>query len=344
MMRRFLLGVAVLGVLSLLPLAANSAQNTINYMTAGGVYLENITKAYLDPVGKKLGVTWSTETSDVDTPIRVQIQSGSVTTDLVEFGGSTCAQGAAEGMYEPLDFTVIDKTELAPGTYSDFYVGSTIFSMVMAWNPKTVPNPPQTWADFWNVEKFPGTRSLFRNPRGVLEAALLADGVPMDKIYPMDLDRAFASLKKLKPHIKAWWQSGAESQQLIREGGIDMLGMYNARAESVAKDGGSIGYTFNQGLIDFGCWSIVKGSPKKDLAMKVLAEFVKKEYQAEMTLLSNYGASNTKIEETGKIPASLAPKLPTSAENYPKQLVMSAEWWAKNGAVAQERFDQFMTE
>lgn len=343
-MKTLYTAIAALALLSTSLAASARAEETVNYMTSGGIYLENITKAYLDPVGKQLGIKWRVETSDVDTPLRVQIQSGAVTTDIAEFGGSVCATGAAEGMYEPLDFKAIDTSELAPGTFSDYYVGSSIFSTVIAWNTKTVANPPKSWADFWDAEKFPGSRSLFRNPRQALEAALLADGVPIDKVYPMDLDRAFASLKKIKPHIKAWWQSGAESQQLMREGGIDMAGMFNARAESVKSDGAPVDYTFNQGIIDFGCWVVVKGSPKKNLAMKVLAEFVKKEHQADMTVLSNYGAANTKIEETGKIPADIAPKLPTSAQNYPKQLVMSAEWWAKHGAEAQERFDQFLSE
>lgn len=320
------------------------AEETISYLTAGGVYLEGITKAFLEPVGEKLGVKWSIETGDVDTPIRIQVMSGAVTTDIAEFGASTCAQGAAEGLYEKLDFDVIDTSELAPGTFTDYYVGSTIYSTVLTWNPEKVENPPQTWAEFWDVEKFPGTRALWRNPRSVLEAALLADGVDKDQLYPLDLDRAFASLAKIKPHITAWWQSGAESQQLLREGGIDMVLMFNARAQSVIDEGGSAAYTFNEGFIDYGCWTVVKDAPNKDLAMKVLGEFVKKEYQAQMTVLSNYGAANTKIEETGLIDAALAPKLPTSAENYPKQVVLDADWWAKNGAEAQERFDQFMTE
>lgn len=324
--------------------AATQAEETINYLTAGGVYLENIKKAFLEPVGKKLGIEWSIETGDEDTPIRIQAQSGAITTDLVEFGAAMCAQGAKEGLYEKLDFNVIDKSELAPASVSDYYVGSTVFSIVMAWNPKTVTNPPKTWADFWNVEKFPGNRALRRDPRAMLELALMADGVAPDKLYPLDLDRAFASLKKIKPHIKAWWQSGAESQQLLRDGGIDLLAMYNARAESVKSDGGGAAYDFNQGLIDFGCWAVVKGSPKVDLSMKVLAEFVKADYQADMTLLSNYGASNTKIDQTGKIPADLLPKLPTSPENLSRQVFLDAAWWAEHGAEAKERFDQFMTE
>jgi len=336
--------IAALGA-AMLSLSLAKAAEKINYVTAGGVYLENIKKAFLEPIGKKLGVEWGIETADNDTQVRVQVKSNAVTYDIVEFGAAQCARGAAEGLYEKLDFSVINKKDLAPGSFSDYYVGSTVFSIVVAWSKsKLGQNSPQSWADFWNVEKFPGTRSLRRTARATLEAALMADGVAPDKLYPLDLDRAFKSLRKIKPAIKTWWLSGAESQQLVKDGGIDMIEAFNARMDSVISDGAPVAYTFNQGILDFGCWAIVKGSKHKELAMKILAEFVKPEYQAEMSKLSNYGAANTKILDTGIISPEAAKSLPTAPDNLKRQVFTDAEWWAAHGAEAQERFDQFMTE
>jgi putative spermidine/putrescine transport system substrate-binding protein len=321
------------------------AAEKISYVTSGGVYLENIKKAFLEPIGKKLDVEWTIETSDNDTQVRVQVASNNVTYDIVEFGASVCALGASQGLYEKLDYSVINNKDLAPGSFSDYYVGSTVFSIVLAWNSKTVgANPPQSWADFWNTEKFPGNRSLRKTARAMLEAALMADGVQPEKVYPIDMDRAFASLRKIKSKIKAWWLSGAESQQFMKEGGIDMIGAFNARMDSVAKDGAPVTYTFNQGILDFGCWAVVKGSKHRDLAMKILAEFVKPEYQAEMSRLSNYGAANTKILETGKISPELAKKLPTAPDNLRRQIFANPDWWIAHGTEANERFDQFMAE
>jgi putative spermidine/putrescine transport system substrate-binding protein len=321
-----------------------SAQQTINYVTAGGVYLENIKKAYLEPVGKKLNVQFNVETSDVDTPVRVQFKSGVVTFDLVEFGADQCARGAADGMYDKLDFSIIDKTDLLPGSFSDYYVGSTIYAVVPAWNTKKFgTDGPQNWADVWNVDKFPGSRSFTKHPRYTLEAALLADGVTPDKLYPMDLDRAFASLKKIKPQVKVWWESGAQSTQLMKDGVVDVSSMFNARAESAIAAGGAVAYTFNQGIMNAGCWAIPKGAPHKALAMQVLAEFVKPEYQAHMTVYSNYGYSNRKAGELGIIPPEVIAKLPTSSENIKKTVWMNFDWWAKNGNEALELFDQFLT-
>ena len=72
-----------------------------------------------------------------------------------------------------------------------------MFSTVIGWNTKTYGDQrPQSWADFWDVKKFPGTRS-YRNAVPTLEPALMADGVPRDKVYaalsaPGGIDRAIA--------------------------------------------------------------------------------------------------------------------------------------------------------
>src|SRR5215813_6795383 len=62
---------------------------------------------------------------------------------------------------------------------------------------------PQSWADFWDVKKFPGSRCLYDRSFSCLAFALLADGVPTDKLYPMDVDRAFRKMSELKPHIES---------------------------------------------------------------------------------------------------------------------------------------------
>ena len=95
---------------------------------------------------------------------------------------------------------------------------------------------PQSWADFWDVKKFPGSRCLFDRSFTCLAFALLADGVPIDKLYPMDIDRAFRKMDEIKPHIKVWWRDGSQSQQLIRDGEVDMIAMWSARAVDLIDD------------------------------------------------------------------------------------------------------------
>ena len=63
--------------------------------------------------------------------------------------------------------------------------------------------------------------------------ALLADGVPMDKLYPLDVDRAFRKLEQIKPDIATWWTSGGQSAQLISDGEVDMIQAWNGRITAV---------------------------------------------------------------------------------------------------------------
>ena len=69
---------------------------------------------------------------------------------------------------------------------------------------------------------FPGKRGLKKEPNVNLEWALLADGVPPEKVYevlgtPQGLERAFKKLDTIKGSI-VWWQAGAQAPQLLADG------------------------------------------------------------------------------------------------------------------------------
>ena len=170
----------------------------------------------------------------------------------------------------------------------DHCVGTITFSTVMAWNTETCgAQGPQSWADFWDVKKFPGKRSYRGKYSGALEPALMADGVLPEKVYEVlssegGIERAIDKIRELKPHIAVWWSSGAQHAQLMKDGEVDMSTGWNGRFDVAIKDGGKAAYTYNQGLLDYDCFGIPKGAPNKDLAMKFIAEMSKAEYQANM--------------------------------------------------------------
>ena len=199
-----------------------------------------------------------------------------------------------------------------PGLAGEYCVGGDVFSTVLAWNTKTYGDKgPQSWADFWDVKKFPGKRSYRKGVAGALEPALMADGVPPDKVYevlsqPGGIERAIKKIKELKPHIAVWWSSGAQHAQLMKDGEVDMITGWNGRFDVVAKDGGKVAYTFNQALLDYDCYAIPKGAPNKAAAMKFLAEISKPQYQAEFTKYITYGPTNKKAYDLGTIDAAYA--------------------------------------
>jgi putative spermidine/putrescine transport system substrate-binding protein len=245
---------------------------------------------------------------------------------------------------------VIDVSSFVPGAAQPFYVCGDVFSTVLAWNTKTYGDKgPQSWADFWDVKKFPGKRSYRKGGEGVLEPALMADGVPANKVYevlsaPGGIERAIKKIKELKPHVAVWWSSGAQHAQLMKDGEVDMITGWNGRFDVAAKDGAKVAYTFNQGLADYDCYAIPKGAPNKANAMKFLSEISKAPYQAEFTKYITYGPTNKKAYEGNAIPAAYAKQLPSHPDNQAKQLPIDQSWYIKNGARASALFQDMLTE
>ena len=326
-----------------------SAQD-LTVVSFGGAYKAGQSKALFQPAAAALGFKLKEETYTGIADLRLKVRAGANTWDIVTSGSGSAARAGAEGILEKLDYKVIDVSSFLPGLYQDYCVGGDVFSTVLAWNTKTFGDKgPQSWADFWDVKKFPGKRSYRNSVAGALEPALMADGVPPNKVYetlsaPGGIERAIKKIKELKPHVAVWWSSGAQHAQLMKDGEVDMITGWNGRFDVVAKDGGKVAYTFNQGLLDYDCYAIAKGAPNKDRAMKFLAEIVKPQYQAEFTKYITYGPTNKKAYELGTIAPDYAKRLPSHPDNAARQLVDDLDWYIKNEAKAAAAYQNMLTE
>ncbi|WP_312841749.1 extracellular solute-binding protein [Sinorhizobium psoraleae] len=154
---------------------------------------------------------------------------------------------------------------------------------------------PTTWADFWNADKFPGVRSLVSGAygsEGPWEEALLADGVAADALYPMDIDRVFASLDKIKPHIRKWWSSGSEIYQIMHDKNADIMQSYDGRAQSLIDQGAPIEISRNQAKLTWDYFTIPKGSSNVSSAQKFIEFATRADRQAAFVKLIPYGPTN----------------------------------------------------
>ncbi len=177
--------------------------------TWGGSYTDAQRKTMFDPFTQATGIKVITTGTPDAAKLKVMEDTGSVQWDLLDAEGQMMFKAADQKILEPIDYGLL--YQVAP--QSDFVAGSAqpdgfasvAFGWVLAWNTKSFPgDPPQGWADFWNVEKFKGRRAMYAEPKPLLEVALMADGVPRDKIYPIDVDRAYAKLDQIKPHVDVW--------------------------------------------------------------------------------------------------------------------------------------------
>ncbi|ALN73475.1 ABC transporter substrate-binding protein [Aureimonas sp. AU20] len=322
------------------------AAGQITFVSQGGAYQEAQTVAILDPAAKELGITVNQDSAPDAWPmIKTQGETGKPIWDVVDTPPANCVRGGKEGLIEPLDFSKIPNAEAMPAAYRTPYsVAYEFYASVLAFNKANLGDKiPQSWADFWDVEKFPGTRALRNHPHVTLEAALLADGVPRDKLYPLDVDRAFKKLEEIKPHITVWWTSGGQSAQLLADGEVDMAMVWNGRASAVMKDAPDIGFTFNDGFLQNTQLCILKNAPNLDQAVRFINTAVSPELQANLPLHIDYGPGNPAAFDIGKIPAERAAQLPSSPENAAKQTLISDEWWASpEGEAAEKRWLTFI--
>jgi spermidine/putrescine-binding protein len=163
-----------------------------------------------------------------------------------------------------------------------------------------------------------------------LPRAREADGVPADqkKIYPIDEKRAFDKLKQIKDQT-IFWTSGAQSQQLLRDGECSMGCLWNTRATALQRDtNGSVDFTWNLGILCPGVWVVPKGNP----AGKAAYDFVRSTQvpERQITLLKAFGNGPANPAASSLVPADLRRIDPGYPDNAKVQLPIYAEWYGDN--------------
>jgi putative spermidine/putrescine transport system substrate-binding protein len=260
----------------------------------GGTTQDAQTEYWAAPYSEKTGGTVTQDGPTDYGKIKAMVDAGAVTWDVVDSEFDWALQAGKQGLLEPLDFTVIDKSKLDPRFVSDYAVGSFYYSFVLGYNPANFTDAkPQTLADLFDTAKFPGKRTFYKwSAPGVIEAALLADGVPADQLYPLDLDRAFKKLDTIKADI-IWWEGGAQSQQLLASGEAPIGLFWNGRLSALQADGMDVGVSWEQNITAADALVVPKGAPNKDAAMKFIAEATSAEGQAAFAAATGYAPINT---------------------------------------------------
>lgn len=307
---------------------------------AGGTSGESIEYGYIQPFTADTGIEVIRQSPTEFGKLKAMVESGNVTADIFELGGQDAFRAAAEGLLEPLDFSVIDVSDLLEEGYTDYLIAYQYYSTVLAYDPDAFPDGkvPQSWHDFWNVEEFPGPRALRDLPVDNLEIALLVDGVSPEELYPLDMDRAFASLDKIKPHITAWWSTGAQPVQLLVDGEVAMTSVWNGRIQDVMEEEG-LAFTWNQGILKISYFGIPKGAKHKDEAMQFLNYVTKAENQARAAEIISYTGPNPNMFDY--LPSDSLHRYPTAPENYAVQVVQRGEWWMEHGEEAMRRWNEW---
>jgi len=353
-------GLVAAGVLAT-SAAAQATELTV--VSWGGAYTKSQIEAYHKPYAKKTGITINSEDYNGGlAEIKAQVESGNVVWDLVDLELSDVVLGCQEGLLESLplnelppapDGTPAEK-DFLPGTLHECAVATIIWSTVYAYDKTKFPNGgPQTMADFFDVKKFPGKRTMRKGPKPNLEFALMGDGVPADKVYetlstPEGVDRAFAVLDRIKDDV-LWWEAGAQPPQMLADGEVVMATAYNGRIfNAQVSENKPFEIVWDGQVWDLDLWSIPKGSKNKAAAIDFIKYSTDTQRLADQAAWISYGPARAssipligKHAETG---VPMGPHMPTAPKNFKNALQNNPEWWADHQDELNERFAAWLAQ
>lgn len=343
--RAFVKSAAALGLIA--PFAGLSraeAADELVVVNWGGDAIPLMDQHWAKPFAEKSGVKVTIDGSGpTEGSMRQQFESGAVRWDVCDAEAGSAINLGRLGMMEKIDYTIVDQSKIEPGFAFEYGAGNYFFSYVIAYD-KTLfgDNPPRNWVDFWDVEKFPGKRALYKWMNGVLEGALLADGVAVGDLYPIDVDRAFKKIEALKPHIASFWSSGAEIQQMLREREVSMGMIWNTRATLARADtDGAIDWSYDNAILFPSTWAVIKGNPAgTETAMQFIASC--QDPMSQVGLLKAYSAGPANPAAHALVPEEYKAIDCSSPENLKRQITTSVEWYTDNYAPVLDRFLTFI--
>jgi len=320
---------------------AAAGDRSVTFVSWGGAYQEAQTNAYLDAYTEETSVEIVQDGPTDYAKIIAMVDAGQVTWDIVDIENDF-AIGSTEQYFEPLDYSIIPKDQILEGLANEYRVGSILYATVLGYNTEEYADAPQGWADFFDPEGFPGTRSLpNRASRYIFEVALIADGVDPSELYPLDVERAISVLDRVKEDA-IFWETGSQSAQQLADGEASMGMIWNGRIQTAIDEGASLAIQWNQhvALPDF--YAVPKGAPNKDEAMQLIAYMVSAEHNHKISDYISYAPVN--VETFDKVNEEMASLLPTYEDRPSQGFIVDDAWWDENRDDMIEAYNAWMLE
>jgi putative spermidine/putrescine transport system substrate-binding protein len=312
----------------------------------GGAYGDTQRKYVYDPFTKETGIE-VVAVANTMTKMLAMVKSGDAELDVADSGLDGLVELNKLGALAPIDYASWKYTnpDDVPKEYrTAVTVGVCLYASVLGYNKQTYAEgkQPRDWVEFWDVKKFPGSRMLAAMASGApnLEFALIADGVPMDKIFPIDIDRAFTALSRIKPSIKKFWDTGALSAQMMADGDVVLGSIWNGRLQAIADKGAPLAIEWNQHMLQIQAYGMFKSAPNAKAAQLFLDYAMSPQPNVGLGKELNYGPVNRKSFDLLSPEAQAA--LPGSPQNLKRSFLQDVDWWAANRAKVNTMWSQWI--
>ncbi|MDH2356506.1 ABC transporter substrate-binding protein [Bradyrhizobium sp. SSUT112] len=299
----------------------------------GGSFTDGVRRYVYEPFTKATGIKVADVVADLAEPqVKAMHEVGRVDWDIAYVAPMNYPEMHERGMFVPIDYSFWDQESLEgtpPHTRLEDAIVIDQSAYVLAYDERAFPKSgPQNWADFWDVKKFPGPRGLFASAgKCNIQFALLAAGVAHKDIWPLTddkVDRAFAKLNEIRPHITKWWSAGGEVPQLLINREYATSSIYDGRAVAAIHQGAPIKIVWEGAYIGPDYAAILKGGPNTANAQKLIAFLNRAQIAAGWTQGTGYPGPNT--HQLKYLPADLISQVSVNPENASKCILEDSAW------------------
>jgi len=338
--RSILLGAPAVAAPLVLGRPASAQGRPMNFLTWGGRFGTGVRKAFSDPFTAKTNVVVNDITPYNFGRFVTALQNNNPENfDLAWFSDEIePARAAALGFLEKLDYSLLPHAPRAlASARQEFAVSPYVTTYQVGYRTDRWPTRPESWVDFWDVSRFPGPRSLGTSVMGVLEAALMADGVSPAALYPLDEERAYRKLAQIKPSIRLFHPTAAAQpmRQMLYQGDIAMTLSWSADFIAQRVAGRPIDVIWNGGFYFSPSVGIAKGSPYVRQAHAYLDQFFQD--QTLLTFVREW--PTTPVVESVAIAMSEQERQQTAAGNLDKMVNLNRDFYLQHQTRLQERYD-----
>lgn len=313
----------------------------------GGIYTKAYGAVFYRPFQEATGieVVGVQANAEPTAQIRSMVDAGSYTWDMAKISQPAILMlTTGDTKYlEPHGLESDPVVATLPKQYlSEYGVGNNVYTTVLAYRTDAFEGreAPKSWKDFYDVEAFDGRRALRKHPFDTIEQALLADGVAAKDVYPCDIDRAFNTLDRIKPDVEVFWTSGAQVEQMLTSGEVDLIPTWVSRAQSARAAGAPVEIVWDQNIWGLDSWSILAGTPNADACR----EFIKfaSEPKRQAALMEYFAAGVTQPAAFDMIDPAVAKDSPTYPEHIERGVQIDAKYWLDNQAAVIERYNSWL--
>jgi putative spermidine/putrescine transport system substrate-binding protein len=314
---------------------------------SGGLTTRAREATIMKSYGEETGATVRSDYNSDMTKFFAAMDSGAtIPWSMVEFPTKGDFLRAVQAGYlEKLDPAIVDISLLAEGSYDEYGVDVMNYGILLTFNTEAFAGKPAptSMADLYDTEKFPGKRCLFNYPQfgGVLESALLADGVAKDELYPLDLDRAFAKLDTIKSDI-VWWSNGDDAVRLLASGDCSMGIAWSGRVYgAVVNDKAPLKPIWDDSLYAQAVYAVPKGAPNA-AAGQALIQYWLADVEGQKNFVAQIPyTTNLKALGADAYGPDLAAWLP-AGDNLKGAVQEDADYYLKNLTDVVDRFNRWV--